>query len=163
MPVPVDSFAAVAHNTILAADINARFLELYKALDPAQVGIDNSNVVSSLRLIAATEQAWQTIALAGGPTYSPTTLAYFKDSLGMVHLRGDLITLSVANASAGATLCTLPAGYRPVSTQGFTLANLISNAVTPITITSAGVVATVNGLTAGLSYSFGLVHFRAEN
>jgi hypothetical protein len=122
-----------------------------------------NNAVTAAKIEA--QQAWQTIALGGGPTYSPTTLAYFKDSLGMVHLRGDVITTSVAGASAGATLCTLPAGYRPVTSQRFTFIHLNGTTYlgSAITISTAGVVTLEKATVAGDVISFGNVHFRGEN
>ncbi|MCP4710447.1 MAG: hypothetical protein GY869_17630 [Planctomycetes bacterium] len=59
------------------------------------------------------QQSWQTPAFQNswinyGSGYNPAQ--YFKDSMGIVHLRG-----LVKNVTLGQTVFTLPAGYRPAS------------------------------------------------
>ena len=63
---------------------------------------------------------------------------YFKDSFGLVHLKG-----VIKNGTISATIFTLPVGYRPSNTVLFmTLSN---NAVGRISIASSGVVVLDNG------------------
>lgn len=103
------------------------------------------------------QQAWQTIALGSGGT-----LAYYKDSLGMVHLRGDQFSLS-GPLSNGAVFATLPAGYRPGVEQWFTLkiTNSASNNY-PLSITAGGAITLRASAVGSETFSFGMIHFRAE-
>lgn len=70
------------------------------ALTPADIGA-----------ASATQQSWQMPTLIdswvafGAPYPAPQ---YFKDSIGMVHLRG-----AIKNGTIGSSAATLPAGYRP--------------------------------------------------
>jgi hypothetical protein len=107
------------------------------------------------------QQAWQSL---GTPTgFSSGTLYYSKDSLGRVHLRGDLLTVAASNIPANTTLATLPAGYRPVSTQYFPITSVTNGPTSQCYITAAGVIAPPVGLFANGTYAFGAVSFRAEN
>jgi hypothetical protein len=54
------------------------------------------------------------VALGGGGS----TPAYFKDQLGIVHLRGELKSGTSSNTATG-DMFTLPAGYRPAENQQF--------------------------------------------
>lgn len=174
MAVPVDPFPDFVNGSTVADgdQVDARFKALYDALNPAQAGIDNS-MVSPTAAIAGSkladgsvtaakveaQQAWQTIALAG----FTGNLAYYKDSLGIVHFRGDIQTVGASNTVSGATLATVPAGYRPSQTVYFTLQRLNISTTATVYVTGAGVVGTDPGLIAGGTYSFGQVSFRAEN
>lgn len=65
-----------------------------------------------------TQDVWQVPTLLNswvnyGNPFSPA--GYFKDSLGMVHVRG-----MVKNGAAGSTIFTLPVGYRPSYTVSAT-------------------------------------------
>lgn len=54
------------------------------------------------------------VALGAGGS----TPAYFKDQLGIVHLRGELKSGTSSNTATG-DMFTLPAGYRPAENQQF--------------------------------------------
>lgn len=129
--------------------------------------IDDANIktganINGSKLLNATvtagkieaQQAWQTVALGNKFTGN---LAYYKDSLGIVHLRGDDF---VSSGVGGATIATLPAGYRPGTTQRFPVA--CDSGTFSFTIATNGVV-TAAPTGVGLTWSFGAAHFRAEN
>lgn len=123
---------------------------------------DATNIAAGPTLIA-TQQAWQTVALTGFPTYN---LVYYKDSLGTVHFRGDLQLTGGSPPANGATICTLPAGYRPgVTILLPIIVQSVGGGVNLIQITTAGVITNASGatLSAATNYSFGTCHFRAEN
>lgn len=107
------------------------------------------------------QQAWQTIALAGGFTGNVT---YYKDSLGLVHFRGMSFT-QAATVASGTTLVTMPAGYRPGATFFFQMFNTTTaNLVYPVSMTTAGVLALGAATPAGAAtFSFGPICYRAEN
>lgn len=136
--------------------------------------IDNANIkagaaIDGAKLLAASvtaakieaQQAWQTQAFT--VTGVSGTAAWFKDSLGVVHFRGDLYTTS-ASVPDPSTLFTLPVGSRPgtITPQGWRVGMFASG---HLEITSAGVVSLrgLSGGGAGQVLSFGSVHFRAEN
>ncbi|GAX37251.1 hypothetical protein [Nodularia sp. NIES-3585] len=79
------------------------------------VGIGTNNPAAKLEVKGGQtileQEAWQTPTLKNGwvnydNTYNPA--GYFKDSLGIVHLRG-----LVKNGSTTTTIFLLPVGYRP--------------------------------------------------
>jgi hypothetical protein len=106
------------------------------------------------------QQVWQSIVLAG----FTAGIAYYKDSLGMVHFRGD--SIPTTGSSAGATLGTLPAGYRPGTTQWFWMHHTASGFESTgrgFTINNAGAIVSPVAIGASTSWAFGGVHFRAES
>jgi hypothetical protein len=114
-----------------------------------------ANDVTAAKIEA--QQAWQSLVLTGFASVLP----YYKDSLGIVHFRGDANV--AASPGAGSTLGTLPAGYRPGTTQYFPLA-LVGGVATVYTISidTAGLIKNI-GAFGTASLSFGAVYFRAEN
>jgi hypothetical protein len=154
-------------------DIAGPFTDLRTFLNGGNIGSGNiatggvgttelaANAVTAAKMEA--QQAWQTLSLSG--TGLSVTLSYFKDSLGMVHCRGDEFTTS-ANIPNGTVMGTLPPGYRPGTvTQDFPLGRGNSGSTAAVTITTAGVIAIggMAGAGAGATLSLGAVHFRAEN
>lgn len=76
--------------------------------------LQNSSVTATkmdLTTLPAAQQAWQTMTPTVGSV--TTTLGYYKDSLGVVHFRGQL------NMSGTGVFFTLPAGYRPEQYKEF--------------------------------------------
>jgi hypothetical protein len=72
-------------------------------------------------------EAWHEVGAAGQPAFengwvnyggSFATAAFYKDTLGVVHLRG-----LVMSGTAGTTIFQLPVGYRPGSNKIFTTRN----------------------------------------
>lgn len=71
--------------------------------------------------IAIGEEAWHVVGTSGEPAFegnwqqAPTAavVAFFKDSTGMVHIKG---TARCTSAGAGTAIFTLPLGYRPSET-----------------------------------------------
>lgn len=78
---------------------------------------------------------------------------YYKDSLGIVHLKG-----LVKSGTIGAAIFNLPAGYRPL-TQYLT-ATISNSAIGRIDVTATGDVLAALGSNAWISLD--LVSFRAE-
>lgn len=80
------------------------------------VGIGTTSPGAGLEVAGTSvlaQQAWQTVSFQNGWTNyggSYNEGGYFKDSMGIVHLRGLVRTGSVGNAY---TIFTLPDGYRP--------------------------------------------------
>lgn len=66
----------------------------------------NSDKVSLATQVDSTQEAWNTPTLLNSYT-APRSIGYFKDSLGIVHLRG------TATGGSADTIFTLPVGYRP--------------------------------------------------
>lgn len=123
-----------------------------------------ANAVTTAKIEA--QQAWQTIALGNGVTGN---LAYYKDSLGIVRVRGDQFTTGGAGIAVNAVLATFPAGYRPGTLQympAIFLTDSASNSgAYTVTISTAGVLAmgSANATPAQartICFSF---QFRAEN
>jgi hypothetical protein len=103
------------------------------------------------------QQAWQNATMVAGGAITGGPIQYMKDSLGFVHLRGGM---SFGTAvTAGVTLTTLPAGYRPGT-----------NIWLPIVWDSAGTPASgqvvckiFSSFTTGSTYDFTNINYRAEN
>lgn len=104
----------------------------------------------------APQQSWQTLTLGGG-TWSPTTLAYFKDTIGMVHFRGDIIISPGSTIAATTTLGTLGSDYRPGVITRLDLSPALQ-----IDISTGGVITNVSSITASSALSFGMCHYKAE-
>ena len=104
----------IADGSVGSAELAASAVTTAKILDGSVTTpklADGS--VTAVKLEA--QQAWQTIALTG--FVSPGLLSYYKDSLGIVHFQGNVIRASLGSPpTAGATLCAMPAGYRPGAT-----------------------------------------------
>jgi hypothetical protein len=111
------------------------------------------------------QPAWSTVSISGSGI-TTTSLGYYKDSLGVVHFRGDIVpnTGAVANGTA---LGTLPAGSRPGTngaggSQSFPL---LGDRIAYCTISTAGVITLTAGLGAAGAGNilFSGITFRAEN
>ena len=84
------------------------------------------------------------------------TVAYFKDSLGMIHLKG-----FISGGTLGVSAFPLPVGYRPLLAATF--ATVANNAIGAITVTSSGgVIMGANGLGTGWFSLSSIPPFRAE-
>jgi hypothetical protein len=59
-----------------------------------------------------TQPTWSTLTLVNGGVWSPTTMAYWKDSLGIVHIRPEFYTPTI-DITDNTIIATLPAGNRP--------------------------------------------------
>lgn len=115
------------------SELNAGGGTIQMVIKNGNVGIGTNDpkqkldVNGSLRVNHIVQEAWQNVAankfqsgwVNYGHSYNPA--GYFKDSLGIVHLRG-----LVKNGTVGgnATIFTLPTGYRP---QGRELQATIRN------------------------------------
>lgn len=126
-----------------------------EAFTPAQI-----NAIQDEYGNKFTPQAWQVQAIAGA-NVTGTNVDYMKDALGFVHMRGDLISTTGA-VGDGTAIGTLPAGYRPGTTQYFAAAG--SRAVM-LSVSAGGVITVVQGLAGAGATTFALssICFLAEN
>lgn len=126
----------------------------------AGVAVIAANKITDVRSLAnptaANEQPWQTPTLQNGwVKYGDvfTDPAYMKDSRGFVHVRG-----LVKSGTVGATIFTLPAGYRPAGSVRF--ATDSNGAYAAVTVTAAGLITS----TGSNTWVFlDAILFRAEN
>lgn len=81
------------------------------------------------------QQAWQTLTPSTGTV--TTALGYMKDTLGFVHLRGQV------NLPSTGAFATLPAGYRPEQYKEYGIS--IGGGFAVIGITTSGVISQLNG------------------
>lgn len=128
-------------------------------------GLLAANAVTAAKIEA--QQAWQALTISGTGIPSQT-LNYYKDSLGLVHFRGDMFT-SNANTPNGTTFGTMPAGYRPgVTIHLFGAFNGGTGSSFPImfSISTAGVLTMEAGAFAWsttANWTVGGICYRAEN
>lgn len=99
----------------------------------------------------ATPQAWQVVGAGGQPAFGTSwsstagfeSVAFYKDLLGVVHLRGVL----TAGGGAASVAFILPAGYRPSAVKAFiTFGNLTTDTIVDLRIDSAGAVYLDSGI-----------------
>lgn len=105
--------------------------------------------------LTVTQQAWQAPTFVNswvnyGSPYE--NAGYFKDSLGMVHMRG-----LVKNGTVGAAIFTLPAGYRPEQERIY--ATMGGGAFGEVRIQTTGIVLHMSGGNA--YFSLAVPPFRA--
>jgi hypothetical protein len=138
------------------------------ALTKADIGLGNVDNTSDANKPVSTAQqtALDTKANAAQPAFTTPTLlnswvhygapfnvpGHFKDTLGIVHLRG-----LVKNGGAGTTIFTLPAGSRPVGTELFAV--IANGAFGEARVDSSGSVLHVSGSNA--YFSLDGITFRA--
>lgn len=116
----------------------------------------NALTAAKMAAVPAGQQAWQAPTLLNSWTnYGGgfSEAAYYKDSLGMVHLRG-----MVRGGAIGSNAFVLPVGYRPGAT--LYIAGVTSgSAVAIISVAPDGVVKFDQGSSAYVSLD--TAHFRA--
>ncbi|MFQ4136449.1 hypothetical protein PGN35_009020 [Nodosilinea sp. PGN35] len=116
------------------------------------VGIGITNPSAKLHVAGGgtvlEQESWQTPTLQNGwvrydNTFNPP--GYFKDSVGIVHLRG-----LVRSGTIGAVIFTLPSGYRPQFQELFS-ASTSPNSYARVDVTAAGAVVATTGNNGWLS------------
>lgn len=131
------------------------------ALGASSVGTTQLAPLSVTAAKIETQEAWINVTYQNSwidydtGTWYPGS--YYKDSLGIVHLRG-----LVKNGTMGSNIFTLPAGYRP--SKQILFSSLQNNASGRLDVTAGGGVVATAGL-AGVSNAFvqlDNVHFKAE-
>lgn len=131
----------------------------------ANGNVDSSNLVVGPNLIA-TQQAWQTVAVAA-TNWLGGSLPYYKNSLGEVIIRTDT-NLATSTGTSGTTALfgTLPAGYRPAQTQYFSCQSLSASpgvvSALVVSVAANGEMRFHNGLNSGFVPVL-TIRFRAEN
>lgn len=135
-------------------DIPDKSVTLAKLNGSSTAGILKNDVNGNVSPVA--EQSWQTPTMTNswvsfGGSFGP--VAYMKDSMGFVHLRG-LIKSGTMNAAA----FMLPAGYRPVATCDFIV--LSNSGIGAIEVNTPGDVVPVIG--SNVYVSMDGITFRAE-
>jgi hypothetical protein len=111
---------------------------------------DNALTVAKMAAIPAGQQAWQTVTLSNGS--ATTTPGYMKDSLGFVHLKGQI------NLTGNVAMFTLPSGYRPGAYKEYGTST--AGAFGVIGISTGGVVSRIVGSNGNVDID-GVV-FKAE-
>jgi hypothetical protein len=173
MPAPVDPGNFSAGTAAVAADVNLRFQRLYAALDKLQTGLDRNSIKDGeiiTQLLAANavtaakieaQSAWSTISISG-TGITTMSVGYFKDSLGIVRMRRDLVP-NTGGVPDGTVIGTLPAGFRPGTLQWFM--GIRTGTAFTVSVSTAGVITVVSGLAAAGAGNIALsgIHFRAEN
>lgn len=97
--------------------------------------------------------------IQGWPSSGTAPVAY-KDTLGWVRLDGGIE--STGTITAGNTLATLPASYRPAGARQFTMRHTVTSASTgTISVTTGGVITYNSGFNSGAIMDFTGVQFRA--
>lgn len=125
---------AQSHDLDSHSDKQIDSLNIGTATGAATGDIKTSGIASSIGQEAWTEVSSFLNSWANYDSVNWETAAYFKDSFGIVHLKG-LIKNGTLNASA----FTLPAGYRPAKSEMFrTISN--GSGVDRIDISLAGAV-----------------------
>lgn len=110
-------------------------------------GANDNGLIASGKLLDVINNRWFTkadTALTG--TWVDTAGArfgYYKDAVGNVHLRG-----LVSGGGAGATIITLPAGYRPSSNLNFTMAIAGGVTICSVGVSTTGAVTVATNLAA---------------
>ncbi|MBN9620084.1 MAG: hypothetical protein J0H43_10190 [Actinobacteria bacterium] len=117
---------------------------LYTAAEWVADGTSNGPVAGSGAaaidtLLGGRTGAWQTATLASPWT---GTVTYRTNADGRVQLRG-----SASGGSSGATILTLPTGYRPAAS--LTVQVALAAAMGTVTVTSGGVVSATSGSAPG--------------
>ena len=114
--------------------------------------VGNINLTGTL----GTADAWTAPTLSTGSNWGApyTTAGYYKDKMGIVHLKG-----IVVNTCAG-TIFTLPSGYRPGAQSIFRIA--VYGGSAQLDVTTAGAVYPGSGC-SNTWISLDGVAFRAEN
>lgn len=114
-----------------------------------------NNAVTAAKI--ETQEAWTTPALSNGwVVYDGTynTPGYYKDSLGIVHLKG------MIKSGTAALMFTLPVGYRPLR-RYLIAASTNSNTYARLDIAANGQVL-AGGAYSNSWFSLDNIHFRAE-
>lgn len=97
--------------------------------------------------------------IQGWPSAGVAPVAY-KDANGWVRLDGGIE--STGAISAGATLATLPATYRPLGARQFTMRHTVTSASTgTISVSTAGVIIYNSGFNSGAIMDFTGIQFRS--
>lgn len=113
-----------------------------------------STSLDPLFIAPTLQNGWVNYPANTGTNFSPA--GYFKDSNGIVHLRG-----LVRFGTAGAAIFTLPAGYRPGGRSMFPCDSAAPANYGGIEVSTAGVVTNRSGLNAYVSLAG--IQFLAEN
>ena len=114
--------------------------------------------------VLETSEGWHEVGALGEPAFANSwvnynsathaTAAFYKDGSGRVHLKG-----SIKSGTIGATVFTLPVGYRPALQNDFGV--LSGTGSGACIITAAGAVVAVLG--TNTSFALNSISFRAAN
>jgi hypothetical protein len=122
-------------------------------LKPLAVKAFYTKAQSNERFVNVGEsENWRQVGAAGQPGFTfawanfgsvHNTVAFYKDPLGVVHLRGIADCSHVIDCEPGtgsATIFILPPGYRPVAQEAFPMLTSASGANPRVDVTSSGAV-----------------------
>jgi hypothetical protein len=167
----------VAPNTLVGADIN----EAKLGMVPSAANADQLDSLDSTAFARTTSEAWRMVGAPGQPAFTDNCgsvlwanwaeggtsfneVGFYKDSVGIVHLKGLAAHACNDGNGAGTTIFTLPVGYRPLETElQVTLSN---NTVNRINVNANGTVVPelAVGNNASIQWiSLDGISFRAEN
>lgn len=171
MAAPVDPFPNFVPAALADGDqVDARFTALFTALDRSKVsgGLDAASIKDGIVVPGLTViDPFQSLAVAG---FSGWSIDFHKDLMGITRIRRKAFVAAGGVAlTNGATLFTLPVGYRPGVLSVLRLEFYIpaggGSQNSYCAVTTGGVV-TYEGTTATPSAGNVLLvngHFKAEN
>jgi hypothetical protein len=142
MALPVQTLPVVGTSN---ATFDAATLACISELQTIIAALGTVNLGTDLNYTDFIQDPWQTVTLGGGVTWTPTTLAFYKDPLGIVRFRADPHSLS-ADVLINTTIATLPVGYRPGTTiKCMIIGNRTVVQMGSLGLTTAGVLSTLEG------------------
>jgi hypothetical protein len=150
-------------STPLTAGRNSGVVQMVIMTGNVGIGVAKPEARLEVRggLTVLEQQLWQAITLSGtwqrfDTTYNPPE--YFRDSQGIVHLRGLIKGGTVGYQNDAGLAFTLPQGFRPQNRELFIV--ISNDAIGRVDITSAGRVVVMSGNTAWVSLDN--IRFRAS-
>lgn len=173
MAAPVDPFPNFVPAALTDGDqVDARFTALFVALDRSKPsgGLDAASIQDGIVVPGLTVvDPWQALTLGGAGPWSPTTLEFYKDLMGIVRIKPKgYAVFSGFSVPSGTVIATLPAGYRPGVTSYIRFLYVQvggpSSGYGWCSVSTAGVITQGSPMSATTTFTLAFAgNFRAEN